>query len=261
MNPTPQPQPKCQPSSAFEMADSVGVEAARRRLPELLDRAAGGERILIKRHHKPVAALVPLADQPPADPIRRQRQIQSLLGLQGSGRHCWNRDSPRPARPVPATPAYVQSVQRDQAFAPHLLRRGSKVALDGSALVAYICDAKGTGKYLGPLIEGIAQGYWLGVLSTVSLMRVLEGPLACGDEALVQRYSQAFADGRHWQLISPDAAMAAAAVRLRRQEPQLDEIGAIELATAIQSGAAVLVTDHPALAHTGQHPVLSALRI
>jgi hypothetical protein len=52
-----------------------------------------------------------------------------------------------------------------------------------------------------------------------------------------------------------------AAVRLQRQEPQLEAIQAVELATAIAAEAAVLVTDHPALAQTGQHPVLSTLRL
>ena len=51
-----------------------------------------------------------------------------------------------------------------------------------------------------------------------------------------------------------------AATRLQRQEPQLDDTRALELATAIATDATVLVTDHPALAQTGQHPVLSALR-
>lgn len=245
----------------LDTSQHLGVEAARRRFPELVTRAAEGERIVICRHQQPMAALVPLADRTPADPNRRQRDIQALMNLQGSGSQCWNRDSPRPARPAPAPPAYVQPVQRQQAFQPRLLSHGNRVALDGSALVAFLCDAKGTGNYLRPLMEGIAQGYWLGVVSTVSLMRVLEGPLACGDEALAQRYANAFADGRHWQLIAPDAAITAAAVRLRRQEPQLDDTSALELATAIQAGATVLVTDHPALAQTGQHPVLSALRI
>ena len=77
------------------------VEEARRRLPELLSRAANGERFVICRHQQPQAALVPLGDQPAIDPVRRQQRIQAITGLQGSGRHCWNRDSPRPARPAP----------------------------------------------------------------------------------------------------------------------------------------------------------------
>ena len=255
LNPSPTMEPEIGPTPSF------GVEAARRRLPELLDRAAAGERIVISRHHQPVAALVPLLEQAPADPHRRQRRMQALLQLQGSGQHCWDRNQSRPARPAPPPAAFVQPLQRHQPFEARLLQHGSRVALDGSALVAFLCDAKGTGHYLGPLIQGIAEGYWQGVISSVSLMRVLEGPLACGDEALAQRYGQALADSRHWLLVPADAAIAAAAVRLRRQEPQLDDTCAIELATAIQAGAAVLVTDHPSLAQTGQHPVLSALRI
>ena len=90
---------------------------------------------------------------------------------------------------------------------------------------------------------------------------MLEGPLAQGDEALAQRYAKAFENPQIWQLIPANGVIAAAAVRLRRQEPQLDDSAAIELATAIQADAAILVTNHPALAQTGQHPVLSALRI
>ncbi len=124
----------------------------------------------------------------------------------------------------------MQTLQRNRAFEPRLLSHGSRVA--------FLCDAKGTGKYLRPMLQGIGQGYWLGVVSSVSLMRVLEGPLACGDEALAQRYANTFVDGRHWQLANPDTTI-----------------------NAIYSDLSVLITDHPALAQTGQHPVLSALRI
>jgi len=257
-------------SASTPDTSTLGVEAARKRLPELLERAAAGERIVIQRHRTPMAALVPLAGQAPTDPSLRQRQVQSLMALQGSGRGCWDPNQRHPARPAPPPPAFVQPVQnlgpqapgqRQRAFNPRLLGHGSRIALDGTALVAFLADAKGAGKHLQPLMQGIAAGYWIGVVSAVSLMRVLEGPLACGDEALAQRYAKAFENPQHWQLVPVDAAIAAAAVRLRRQEPQLDDSAAIELATAIQADAVVLVTDHPALAQTGQHPVLSALRI
>ena len=76
---------------------TMGVEAARRRLPELLERAAAGERIVIQRHRTPMAALVPLAGRAPIDPLLRQRQIQSLMALQGSGRGCWDPQQRQPA--------------------------------------------------------------------------------------------------------------------------------------------------------------------
>ncbi|WP_411869062.1 type II toxin-antitoxin system prevent-host-death family antitoxin [Vulcanococcus limneticus] len=281
--------------------DQLGVEAARRRLPELISRAAAGQATVISRHGQPLAALVPVDQatekraerdpalpqqhqgdshpnsahaagagpssraQPGQRPANRQPQPQNLLSLQGSGRRCWELHQQRPARPAPEPAAFVQPLQRHQAFAPHLLSHGASVAIDGSALVAFLCDAPGTGAYLGPLLQGIAQGYWRGVLSSLSLARVLEGPLARGQEPLAQRYGQVFSDPETWTVLAPDAGIVAAAVRLRLQDPGLDDTAAIELATAIQANAAVLVSDNPALAHTGlaatEHlPVLSALR-
>lgn len=66
--------------------ESLGSEAARRRLPELLERARRGEQTVIQRHGVPVAALVPL-DQ------RVQSSRKALLSLRGSGRGCWQQDA------------------------------------------------------------------------------------------------------------------------------------------------------------------------
>ena len=250
------------------MTKPLGVEEARRRLPELLERAAGGEEFVIQRHKKPMAALVPLGSQAPTDPLKRQRQIQSLMTLQGSGRHVWDPNQRHPARPKATATAFVQEEIPENelnpsrgTFSPSRLVQGSRIALDGTALVAFLADAKGTSKVLQTLMQGIAQGTWQGVISSVSLARVLEDPLAQGDEVLAQRYATAFTNPQHWLQVPADGALVLAAARLQRQEPQLDAIRAIELATAIATEATVLVTDHPALAQTGQHPVLSALRL
>jgi antitoxin (DNA-binding transcriptional repressor) of toxin-antitoxin stability system len=236
----------------------LGVEEARRRLPELLERAAAGEAFVIQRHKKPMATLVPIGAQLPQDPDRRQPQ--SLITLQGSGRNCWDPSQRHPSRPAPSAPDLVQAIGAEP-FSPSHLKHGSRIALDGTALVAFLADAKGTGNYLKPLMQGIAQGTWQGVISSVSLARVLEGPLALGDELLAQRYANAFANAQHWLQVPTDGAIVLAATRLQRQEPQLEDVQAIELATAIATDATVLVTDHPALAQTGKHPVLSALRL
>jgi antitoxin (DNA-binding transcriptional repressor) of toxin-antitoxin stability system len=237
-------------AEAVNSTEHLGIEQARKRFPELVSRAAAGERIVICRHHQPLAALVPLAAA--EAPVGSPPAASTLLGLRGSGRHCWGAEgSTQPNRPPSPPP--------QRPFDPRQLTQGSRIAFDGSALVAFLSDAQGTGDFLGPLLEGISQGYWRGVLSSLSLMRVLEGPLACGDETLCQRYSHAFGS-HHWDVVSPDLTLTTTAARLRLQEPALDTTAAMELATAIHSGAAVLVTDEPKLAQTGQHPVLSALR-
>jgi len=62
--------------------DHYGVEEARRRLPELLERAHRGERVVITRHGRPYATLgeaTPATARPPA-----------FSELRGSGRGLWS---------------------------------------------------------------------------------------------------------------------------------------------------------------------------
>ena len=276
---------------ALHPDDALGVEETRRRLPELLNRAQAGATTLISRHGRPVAALVPLGGRIPTDPMLRQRRLQALLNLQGSGKSCWPA-RPTPARPAPTPPGFVQSVSQAPAavdpaamqpaaeqaanepaaarhsapsrsravFGPQQLRQGDAIAFDGAALVAFLCDAKGTGLFLEPLLHGIGQGTWRGLISSLSLAEILQGPLNQGNEQLAQRYARVFAEPACWTVMPADAAVVEAAVRLQQSEPELSLTAAVELATAIAAGAAVLVSDNPLLAQTDQHPVLSALR-
>ena len=62
--------------------DTLGVEEARRRLPELLTKAQAGEHTIIRRHDRLVAALVPVDQRPAA-------QRRNVLTLQGSGKSFW----------------------------------------------------------------------------------------------------------------------------------------------------------------------------
>jgi prevent-host-death family protein len=60
----------------------IGAEAARKRLPELLDRAHAGESSIIMKRGVPYAALVPL-DQ------RVEPGCGGLMALKGSGGGLW----------------------------------------------------------------------------------------------------------------------------------------------------------------------------
>ncbi len=65
---------------------SRGAEEARQHLPAILDAAAAGRTTLITRHGREVAAVVPASAIKPVKPA-------SLLGLAGSGRRLWGKDS------------------------------------------------------------------------------------------------------------------------------------------------------------------------
>jgi prevent-host-death family protein len=68
-----------------------GVEDARSQLPTLLAEAERGRSTVITRHGRPIAAIVPHGR------AERPRQM-SLLGLAGSGKGLWGRDSAKTLR-------------------------------------------------------------------------------------------------------------------------------------------------------------------
>lgn len=63
--------------------EKIGSEAARRQLPELLDRAHGGEPSVIMKRGKPYAVLAS------PDQCRIPSTRGGLLGLRGSGAGLW----------------------------------------------------------------------------------------------------------------------------------------------------------------------------
>lgn len=69
-----------------------GVEEARSQLPALLAEAEKGRVTIITRHGRSVAAIVPVAR---AGVEQRQR---SLVGLAGSGKGLWGKDSAKALR-------------------------------------------------------------------------------------------------------------------------------------------------------------------
>ena len=224
-------------------AERFGVQEARQRFPELLVRASKGERLVIQRHRQDLAAIVPLQDAAAGGPSS-QEAMENLLSLKGSAKE-------RSAQQ--RTPGAAGAKARFQA---RQLGPGSRIGLDGSALVAFLNDDPQTSRVLEPVLQGIAQGSWQGVISSISLMQVMEAALRQGDEALALRYGTAFANARQWQQVPLDGALALSASRLQQQEPELELHHAIELATAIQNEVAVLVTADGDLAQTALHPVL-----
>lgn len=67
----------------------LGSEAAREKLPELLELAHSGSSTIITKHGKPYAALVPVSSVIPS------RRRVSVLALSGTGAGLWGDDSSR----------------------------------------------------------------------------------------------------------------------------------------------------------------------
>lgn len=60
---------------------SIGLFEAKTHLSELIARAERGEEVVITRHNKPVAKLVPVTEQPAVDLEKRRVAVQALQTL------------------------------------------------------------------------------------------------------------------------------------------------------------------------------------
>jgi len=92
-----------------------------------------------------------------------------------------------------------------------------------------------------PVFEAAAAGAAQIVISTVTLAEVLCGPLRTGNELLAAQYREALTRSAGWQVLPLDVDVAVEAARIRSVY-RLRLPDAIQVATAIRSGAAALVT-------------------
>jgi predicted nucleic acid-binding protein len=118
------------------------------------------------------------------------------------------------------------------------LPKGVLVVVD-TAPIIYLLEAhpQFLERFIG-LFEAEAAGDLNIAISTVTLAEVLTGPLRTGQSALAQRYEKALA---RFTWVPVDGAVAVSAAGLRaRYGLKLPD--AIQLATALQVGAAALVT-------------------
>ncbi len=121
------------------------------------------------------------------------------------------------------------------------LPEGSLVTVDSAPIIYLLEDnARFLSDFL-PLFERIEAGEVRAVISVVTLSEVLAGPLQRGNEILADRYFQVLAGGGSWKVVDMDAKLAFMAARIRsRYKLKLPD--AIQVATAIQSNSAALVT-------------------
>ena len=228
--------------------ERFGVQEARQRFPELLVRASKGERLVIQRHRQDLAAIVPLQDSLLSESPNNQQAMENLVALKGSLRGL------KDDREI-----LSRGVHQKPRFDPRELTQGSRISLDGSALLAFFKDEASSHQIVEPILQGIAQGTWIGVLSTVSLIDVLHDAICCVDESLGQRYEAAFSNQRHWVQVEPDTQLVVAASRLRKQEPALGNLEALEIATAIEFQSKVFLTGSDKISQTKLIPTLKAV--
>jgi predicted nucleic acid-binding protein len=118
------------------------------------------------------------------------------------------------------------------------LPQGATVLVDTSPFI-YLLEShpQFADRFVG-LFEAAARGQLVIALSTITLAEVLTGPLKAGQTALAKRYEKALLQ---YRVVDASAPIAALAAQLRAQY-RLKLPDALQLATALDIGAAALVT-------------------
>ena len=118
------------------------------------------------------------------------------------------------------------------------LSEGATVLVDTAPWIYLLEDhAEFAPRFVG-LFEAADRGQIQLALSTVTLAEVLTGPFKAGQTALAKRYETALGA---YQVVPLSAAVASLAAQLRVQY-RLKLPDAVQLASALQIGAAALVT-------------------
>lgn len=143
----------------------------------------------------------------------------------------------RASSAAPLSPAARPAVA-SSAFSWSDLPPGSTVVVDTAPFI-YVLQghAEFAPRFVG-LFEAEADGALQIALSTITLAEVLTGPLKAGQDALARRYEKAMSQ---FEVVAVSPAVAVQAARMRaRYALKLPD--ALQLATALEVGAAALVT-------------------
>lgn len=118
------------------------------------------------------------------------------------------------------------------------LAHGSLVVVDSAPLIYVLDNHPQFSAQFEGLFEAHSRGAIAIALSTITLSEVLTGPLKAGAVGLAKRYEHALLK---FDVVTVTASIAILSAQLRAQY-RLKTPDAIQLATALEIGAAALVT-------------------
>ncbi len=116
-----------------------------------------------------------------------------------------------------------------------------RIVVDSAPIIYLLEDHAEFAPRYAPLFEGAEAQHYELVISTVTLVEVLTGPLRAGDSALAETYRAALTSPPTWRVVdlNPSIAHRAAQIRARSRLRLPD---AVQMATALETSSIALVT-------------------
>ncbi|MCC6195384.1 MAG: PIN domain-containing protein [Burkholderiales bacterium] len=121
------------------------------------------------------------------------------------------------------------------------LPAGARITVDSAPIIYMLEDHPKLAAHFAPVFDAAARGELSIMVSTITLAEVMAGPLRAGNEILAAQYHEAMRGSRNWEIVpvTQEIAVLAARIRVARRLRLPD---AIQVATAVATGSAALVT-------------------
>jgi len=123
------------------------------------------------------------------------------------------------------------------------LIEGKLVAFDSAPLIYYLEEHPRYLPLSRELFGAMAQQQTVGLTSVLTLLEVLVVPLRAGRETLASEYRRILSHSRGLTLFPIDQAICERAAKVRAENAWLRTPDALQIATAIEHGAQVIVTN------------------
>lgn len=120
--------------------------------------------------------------------------------------------------------------------------RGQLVALDTAPLIYFIEEHPAYSPVVAPFFEQLDKGLLRAATSVITLSEVLVKPLRDGNARLAEQYREILLKAEGLTTVAVSAVIAEKAARLRSQY-SLRTPDAIQIATALHTGASALLTN------------------
>ena len=116
-----------------------------------------------------------------------------------------------------------------------------RIVVDSAPIIYLLEDHADFAPHYATLFERAEAQHYELVISTVTLVEVLTGPLRGGDEALAGQYWATLTSPPTWRVVDLNAAIAYRAARIRARS-RLRLPDAVQMATALETASTALVT-------------------
>jgi predicted nucleic acid-binding protein len=122
------------------------------------------------------------------------------------------------------------------------LAKAKTIGLDTSIFIYMMEDHPRYGPLAKNILEGMESAKWIGVTSTITLMEITVRPWQLGRETAAREYEAVLSHYPNLTIIDVDKTVARRAAQLRAKY-SISPPDALQLATSLNSGAGVFVTN------------------